>query len=35
MDLIIKMLKNAKNTQLKIKICSVIGNLIRHATMIE
>lgn len=34
MDLLIKMLKNSKNTQIKIKIWSIIGNLIRHATMI-
>lgn len=35
MNLILKLIKNFKSTSLKARLASIIGQLIRHATVIE
>jgi serine/threonine-protein kinase ULK4 len=35
MNLLVKMMKTMKSPQIKIRLCSVIGLLIRHSTVIE
>ena len=35
MNLLVKMMKNIKSPLIKIRLCSVIGLLIRHSTVIE
>lgn len=35
MNLLVKMLKNIKSPGIKSKLCSVVGLLIRHSTVIE
>ena len=35
MNLLVKMMKNIKSPMIKIRLCSVIGLLIRHSTVIE
>ncbi len=34
MNMLIKLLKNVKNPNLKLRLCSIIGSLIRHSTVI-
>jgi serine/threonine-protein kinase ULK4 len=34
MSLILKLLKNVKSPNLKLRLCSIIGQLIRHSTVI-
>ena len=34
-NLLVKITKNCKQTMIKIRLCSIIGLLIRHATVIE
>jgi serine/threonine-protein kinase ULK4 len=35
MNLLVKMLKTVKTPQIRVRVCSVIGLLIRHSTVIE
>lgn len=35
MNLLVKMMKTMKSLQVRIRLCSVIGLLIRHSTVIE
>ena len=35
MNLLVRMLKTVKTPQIRIRLCSVIGLLIRHSTVIE
>jgi serine/threonine-protein kinase ULK4 len=35
MNLLVKMLKTVKTPQIRVRLCSVIGLLIRHSTVIE
>jgi serine/threonine-protein kinase ULK4 len=35
MNLLVKMMKSVKSPMIKIRLCSVIGLLIRHSTVIE
>jgi len=35
MSLLVKMLKTMKTPQLRVRVCSVIGLLIRHSTVID
>ena len=35
MNLLVKMLKTVKTPQIRVRVCSVIGLLVRHSTVIE
>ena len=35
MNLLVKMLKTVKTPQIRVRVCSVVGLLIRHSTVIE